>query len=57
MKNFPRLLLRLSVGGFFIGHGLMKLTKLFGGHGLDATAGMTSRLTLGYRDAVAVTGS
>jgi putative oxidoreductase len=34
-----RLLLRLSVGGFFFGHGTQKLFGWFGGHGLDATAG------------------
>jgi putative oxidoreductase len=33
-----RLLLRLSVGGFFIGHGTQKLFGWFGGHGLEATA-------------------
>jgi putative oxidoreductase len=33
-----RLLLRLSVGGFFVGHGTQKLFGWFGGHGLDATA-------------------
>jgi putative oxidoreductase len=34
-----RLLLRLSVGGFFVGHGTQKLFGWFGGHGLEATAG------------------
>ncbi|HTD08934.1 MAG TPA: DoxX family protein [Solirubrobacteraceae bacterium] len=33
-----RLLLRVSVGGFFFGHGTQKLFGWFGGHGLDATA-------------------
>jgi putative oxidoreductase len=33
-----RLLLRLAVGGFFIGHGTQKLFGWFGGYGLDATA-------------------
>jgi putative oxidoreductase len=33
-----RLLLRLSVGGFFFGHGTQKLFGWFGGHGLQATA-------------------
>jgi putative oxidoreductase len=33
-----RLILRGTVGGFFIGHGTQKLFGWFGGHGLDATA-------------------
>jgi putative oxidoreductase len=33
-----RLLLRILVGGFFVGHGTQKLFGWFGGHGLDATA-------------------
>src|SRR5271170_2414647 len=33
-----RLLLRLTIGGFFIGHGTQKLFGWFGGQGLDATA-------------------
>jgi putative oxidoreductase len=33
-----RLLLRLTVGGFFFGHGTQKLFGWFGGNGLDATA-------------------
>jgi putative oxidoreductase len=33
-----RLLLRLSVGGFFVGHGTQKLFGWFDGHGLEATA-------------------
>jgi len=35
-----RLLLRLTVGSLFFGHGTQKLFGLFGGHGLDATANM-----------------
>lgn len=33
-----RLLLRGTVGGFFIGHGTQKLFGAFGGHGLNGTA-------------------
>lgn len=33
-----RLLLRLTVGGFFVGHGTQKLFGWFGGNGLAATA-------------------
>jgi putative oxidoreductase len=36
--KIARLLLRLSVGGFFVGHGTQKLFGWFGGHGLKATA-------------------
>ena len=50
-----RLLLRLTVGGFFFGHGTQKLLGWFGGHGLDATAGMFEGLGMrpGKRNAVA----
>jgi putative oxidoreductase len=33
-----RLLLRATVGGFFVGHGTQKLFGAFDGHGLNATA-------------------
>ncbi len=33
-----RLLLRVLVGGFFVGHGTQKLFGWFGGHGLEGTA-------------------
>jgi putative oxidoreductase len=36
--KFARLLLRLCVGGLFVGHGTQKLFGWFGGYGLDATA-------------------
>ena len=32
-----RLLLRILVGGFFVGHGTQKLFGWFGGYGLEAT--------------------
>jgi putative oxidoreductase len=50
-----RLLLRLTVGGFFFGHGTQKLFGWFGGHGLDATAQMFEGLGMrpGRRNAVA----
>ena len=38
MVSIGRLLLRLTVGGFFVGHGTQKLFGWFGGNGLDATA-------------------
>jgi putative oxidoreductase len=36
--SIGRLLLRASVGGFFVGHGTQKLFGWFGGHGLKNTA-------------------
>ena len=54
MKNFPRLILRFTIGGFFIGHGLQKLFGWFGGHGLDATGAMFDQIGMrpGKRNAV-----
>jgi putative oxidoreductase len=54
-----RLLLRLSVGGFFVGHGTQKLFGWFGGHGLDATAAGFEQLGLrpGRRHAIAAGGA
>jgi putative oxidoreductase len=43
------LLLRLVVGGIFIGHGTQKLFGWFGGGGPEGTAGMVD--SLGYRSA------
>ena len=37
IMKIGRLLLRLAVGGFFIGHGTQKLFGWFGGNGLEAT--------------------
>jgi putative oxidoreductase len=50
-----RLLLRLSVGGFFFGHGAQKLFGWFGGHGLEATAAGFEQMGLrpGRRNALA----
>lgn len=50
-----RLLLRLTVGGFFFGHGTQKLFGWFGGHGIDATANMFESMGMrpGRRNAVA----
>ncbi len=41
-----RLLLRLAVGGSFIGHGTQKLFGWFGGNGLEATAKSFEQLGL-----------
>ncbi len=53
--GFGRLLLRLVVGGIFIGHGLQKLTGAFGGPGLAGTEKMmeASRLHPPRRNALA----
>jgi putative oxidoreductase len=50
-----RLLLRLTVGGFFVGHGTQKLFGWFGGHGLEPTAQMFESLGMrpGQRNAIA----
>ncbi|MBF4462585.1 MULTISPECIES: DoxX family protein [unclassified Rathayibacter] len=40
------LLLRLAVGGLFVGHGLQKLRGSFGGPGLDGTEQMMKSLQL-----------
>lgn len=47
--------LRLLIGGLFIGHGTQKLFGWFGGHGLDATAGAfdSMGLTPGRQTAIA----
>ncbi len=50
-----RLILRLTVGSLFIGHGTQKLFGWFGGHGLDATAQGFEQLGMrpGRRNAIA----
>jgi putative oxidoreductase len=53
--KIARLLLRLVIGGLFIGHGTQKLFGWFGGPGLDGTAQMFDRLGMrpGRRNAEA----
>ncbi|MBV8712830.1 MAG: DoxX family protein, partial [Solirubrobacterales bacterium] len=50
-----RLLLRLTVGGFFFGHGTQKLFGWFGGHGIEPTGQMFEGLGMrpGRRNAIA----
>jgi putative oxidoreductase len=50
-----RFLLRVVLGGLFVGHGTQKLKGWFGGHGIDATASMFEGLGLhpGRRNAIA----
>lgn len=50
-----RLLLRVTVGSLFVGHGTQKLFGWFGGHGLDATSNMFESMGMrpGRRNAVA----
>jgi putative oxidoreductase len=53
--NLGRLILRFSLGGFFIGHGTQKLFGWFGGHGLEGTGQFFENLGLrpGKRHALA----
>ena len=53
--NVGRLLLRASIGSFFIGHGTQKLFGWFGGHGIDGTAGFFESIGIkpGRRNAIA----
>src|SRR4051812_678309 len=53
--KLSRLILRLLIGGLFIGHGTQKLFGWFGGHGLDGTGGFFESLGLkpGKRNAIA----
>jgi putative oxidoreductase len=53
--KFARVLLRILVGGLFIGHGTQKLFGWFGGHGPDATGQMFESIGMrpGRRNALA----
>src|SRR5690242_4097045 len=53
--KLSRLILRLLIGGLFVGHGTQKLFGWFGGHGLDGTGGFFESLGLrpGKRHATA----
>jgi putative oxidoreductase len=35
--GFGKLMLRATIGGYFVGHGMQKLTGWFGGHGPEGT--------------------
>jgi putative oxidoreductase len=52
--KLTRLVLRVLIGGLFIGHGTQKLFGWFGGHGLEGTSGFFDSLGLkpGKRNAV-----
>jgi len=54
--NLGKILLRVVVGGVFVGHGLQKLTGSFGGPGLAGTEKMAEKLDLhpAARNALAV---
>jgi putative oxidoreductase len=53
--NLGRLLLRITIGGLFAGHGTQKLFGWFGGPGLEGTSQMMGKLELrpGRRNALA----
>lgn len=53
--KLSRLILRLLIGGLFVGHGTQKLFGWFGGHGLEGTSGFFESLGLkpGKRNAIA----
>jgi putative oxidoreductase len=54
--NLGKILLRVVVGGVFVGHGLQKLTGSFGGPGLAGTEKMAENLDLhpAARNALAI---
>ncbi len=53
--KIARLLLRITVGSLFIGHGTQKLFGWFGGHGLEATSQAFEQMGMrpGRRNAIA----
>jgi putative oxidoreductase len=53
--KLTRVLLRILIGGLFIGHGTQKLFGWFGGHGVEGTGGFFESLGLrpGKRNAIA----
>ncbi len=53
--KIARLLLRLIVGGLFVGHGTQKLFGWFGGHGVEGTGQFFEKLGMrpGRRNAIA----
>jgi putative oxidoreductase len=53
--KLSRLILRVLIGGLFVGHGTQKLFGWFGGHGLEGTGGFFESLGLkpGKRNAMA----
>ena len=44
--DFGKLIVRLVVGGFFVGHGMQKLRGAFGGPGLEGTEQMMTALSM-----------
>jgi putative oxidoreductase len=44
--GFGKLILRATLGGYFFGHGMQKLTGWFGGAGLEGTARMFEQIGL-----------
>ena len=48
MQSYGPVILRVCVGAVFVAHGLQKLLGMWGGPGLDGTAGMLGALGLPY---------
>jgi putative oxidoreductase len=46
MTSVALFLLRATIGGFLAGHGAQKLFGMFGGHGMEGTAGFLESLNL-----------